>query len=298
MKNISTALLNLLNTSNVFLMCDLYTITPVAGMGPVLTYSSADTPLTYNIPAQTVAGGLPYNPIGGMRLKRGTMRTVVGMQVDKIDVTLFPTINDTINGNPVAFEVMNGTLDGAWVSIDRAFLTTWQSAGIVGTINLFAGRVSDCSIGRTAVTMTVKSPVELLDINFPRNVYQPGCLHNLFDTGCTLLASAFAISGSVGTGPASNSILVTPGYGDGYFQLGYLTFTSGVLAGQTRSLTYYQSSTGLVYFASPFPTAPAVGDTYLMYPGCDHQQVTCQTKFNNLPNFRGQPYIPQPETAV
>jgi hypothetical protein len=41
-----------------------------------------------------------------------------------------------------------------------------------------------------------------------------------------------------------------------------------------------------------------VGADFLAYPGCDRLQATCSGKFANLPNFRGCPFIPVPETAV
>jgi uncharacterized phage protein (TIGR02218 family) len=41
-------------------------------------------------------------------------------------------------------------------------------------------------------------------------------------------------------------------------------------------------------------TAPANGDTFNIYPGCDKKQATCSTKFANLTHFRGFPYIPRP----
>jgi uncharacterized phage protein (TIGR02218 family) len=301
-KNISTALQNYLNafpnyTSTQFLMCEFYTIT--LRNGTVISFSSADVALIYNIPAQTVSGGVFYNPIGGMRISRGQMKTVVGTQVDQMDVTLYPSSSDTILGGGVPFEALSGTLDGAWVSIDRAFLTGWSSPGIVGTVNIFAGRVAPVTIGRTVVTLTIKSPLELLDLNFPRNVYQPGCLHNLFDSGCSLNAASFVFNGSVQASSAPNQLIFATGsfQPDTYYTLGYVTFTSGVLNGQSRSILYSQQATGLIQVSYPFPEAPSVGDTFSMYPGCDHAQWTCQGKFNNLTNFRGMPFVPPPETA-
>jgi hypothetical protein len=35
-----------------------------------------------------------------------------------------------------------------------------------------------------------------------------------------------------------------------------------------------------------------------VYPGCDKQQATCRGKFANLARFRGQPYVPAPETIT
>lgn len=295
MKNVSTALLALLNSSTTYLQAEFYTITPK--VGSVITYSTADLSLTYNIPGQSVASGTVYNPLGGMRIKRGTMKMMVGTQVDEMDITLYPSPADLINGQPVAFEVLNGALDGAWVSVDRAFLSSWSSAGIVGTVNVFAGRVSDAQAGRTSVTLTVRSPLELLNLNFPRNVFQPGCLHNLYDSGCTLNPNSFKYTGVVGPNPTASTI-GTGIFGiDGFFVLGYIVFTSGVLLGQSRSVTYSNGTTGGIAVAYPFPAVPSAGDSFNIFPGCDHSQVTCVNKFNNLANFRGQPFIPQPETA-
>ncbi len=48
----------------------------------------------------------------------------------------------------------------------------------------------------------------------------------------------------------------------------------------------------------PLQSAPSAGDTFTVYYGCDHTPGTCQSKFNNLANFRGFPYVPPPQMAV
>ena len=35
----------------------------------------------------------------------------------------------------------------------------------------------------------------------------------------------------------------------------------------------------------------SVGDYYEIYAGCDKTLATCKEKFNNVINFRGEPYI-------
>ncbi len=54
------------------------------------------------------------------------------------------------------------------------------------------------------------------------------------------------------------------------------------------------SALALMY---PLPFAPATGDAFTVYAGCDHTQGTCQGRFNNLANFRGFPYVPPPQMA-
>jgi hypothetical protein len=40
------------------------------------------------------------------------------------------------------------------------------------------------------------------------------------------------------------------------------------------------------------------GDGFTVYYGCDHTPGTCQSKFNNLANFRGFPSVPPPQMAI
>jgi uncharacterized phage protein (TIGR02218 family) len=144
-------------------------------------------------------------------------------------------------------------------------------------------------------------------MQMPRNTLQPNCIHTLFDSGCTLLKAAFQVAGVVTAGSGSSSILASAlSQATGYFDLGTIAFTSGVLNGVVRSVKTYTNVAGvktivpaiaLSPVGSSTPTAPANGDTFSIVPGCDKTQSTCTSKFANLAHFRGFPYIPVPETA-
>jgi hypothetical protein len=59
------------------------------------------------------------------------------------------------------------------------------------------------------------------------------------------------------------------------------------------------SAPGTVSLIAPFPTAPASGDAFQIYPGCDKTlDANGCAKFANTARFRGFPYVPSPETAV
>jgi uncharacterized phage protein (TIGR02218 family) len=45
-----------------------------------------------------------------------------------------------------------------------------------------------------------------------------------------------------------------------------------------------------------YPVQP--GDTYSITAGCDKQMGTCKTRFSNLVNFRGEPYVPGNDTIL
>jgi uncharacterized phage protein (TIGR02218 family) len=47
-----------------------------------------------------------------------------------------------------------------------------------------------------------------------------------------------------------------------------------------------------VVLALPMGKSIQVGDGFKIIAGCDKTHETCQAKFNNILNFRGEPYVP------
>ena len=165
-----------------------------------------------------------------------------------------------------------------------------------GLVNIFTGRVVEIDCGRSLATFNINSHLELLSQQMPRNLFQAGCLNTLYDGACTLNRASFAVNGTV-TSATASSVTASLSQANDYFTLGTVTFTSGQNDGFTRTVKGFTSG-GTFTMLVPLPFVPAGGDTFTIYPGCDKKQATCSTKFSNLANFRGQPYIPQPETGV
>jgi uncharacterized phage protein (TIGR02218 family) len=117
----------------------------------------------------------------------------------------------------------------------------------------------------------------------------------LYDSGCTLVKSAFGTAGVVGATPSPTTILWA-GALAGFVQ-GTVTFSSGINNGVSATVKAVNPGIGFV-LSYPLANAPATGDTFTIYQGCDHTQNTCQFKFNNLVNFRGFPYVPQATYAI
>lgn len=281
MKNASPALIALLNGSTQFIMADLFTF--VLANGTTVRYTSADTDLT-------VAGHVHASA----RIKRGQVRLVRGVEVDTLDITLYTTDGETPGGIPFIDSLNLGILDGAHVLLERVFMPAFGDTS-AGTVILFAGRVADISFGRTETKLQVKSDLELLNVKMPRNLYQPGCLHTLYDTGCGLTKSAFGLVDTVQSGATATTLRGALSRPDHHFALGTLTFASGQNAGASYTIKSYVS--GLFTLVRPALYVPAAGDTYTAYPGCDKTQTKCSGTFSNLVRFRGYPYIPAPETA-
>jgi uncharacterized phage protein (TIGR02218 family) len=281
MRTASAGLIALLNSGTQFLMADLFTLTLSGGF--VVRYTSADTDLTS-------AG----NVFSKFLIGRSRTRVSVGVEVDTLDVTIHPAPTDLLNSVAWLTAARNGALDGANLKLEKVFMPTWGDTSL-GVIDLFQGRVSDVELGRTEAKLTVKSDMELLDTPLPRNFYQSGCLNTLFDNGCSLAKTAYAANGTV-SGATVTQINSALGQPADYFSLGTITFISGVNAGITRSVRSFAG--GAFTLALPLVAAPSPGDQFIAYPGCDKTKSTCENKFANGPNFRGYPFVPDPETAT
>jgi uncharacterized phage protein (TIGR02218 family) len=218
----------------------------------------------------------------------------IGLEVDKQQITIAARPTDLINDAPFLIALRDGAFDGAPVYRDRVFLTG-PMGSVVGGVRLFQGRVSTVdNVGRTQAMLTVASDLVILDYDMPKNLFSPTCLHVLYDAGCGIIRGTFSVDGTVGAGSNSNTINFS-GARAGDVQ-GSLVFTSGANANvrSTVKSVAVGSAYNLMY---PLPFAPAPGDTFNVAFGCDHTQATCQGKFNNLPNFRGFPYVPPPQLA-
>ena len=100
-----------------------------------------------------------------------------------------------------------------------------------------------------------------------------------------ILIDSSAFSGSYG------SPIVTPlGGTSGYFDYGVMTMTSGANNGLAMEVKSYV--VGQITLQLPFPYTVAAGDTYSLTAGCDRSFSTCKDRFNNVRNFRGEPYLP------
>lgn len=264
------------------IVADCYTFTLITGL--ILTYTNADVPVTLNSYVYAANSIL----VDGLKFK-----CAAGLEVDQQQITISARATDTVGGVVFLQALRNGVFDGCAIQRERAFLNSWSrtdTANPIGSVILFKGRIGTIdSIGRTSAQVTVNSDLVLLDLQMPRNVYSPACQHVLYDSGCTLIKNAFGTAGTVGAG-STGSIINWSGTSANFLQ-GTITFSSGINAGVSANV---KSAIAGVSLSLSFPllNAPSAGDGFTVYFGCDHTISTCTTKFNNLANFRGFPFIP------
>lgn len=278
---------------NQFIIGHLYTFTAISGDVDYFT----DLDLAVDV------GGIIYKA-NSLRIEGMRRKIAVGLEVDEQEITIWAQPTDTLFGSIFLSSVEEGILDGCIIQRQRAVwplvtgnLQTDIAAAPAAVWTMFTGYTSEITKGgMTHVEMKVKSPLVKLEINMPRNYYQPGCLHTLYDSGCTLIQSSFAYGGVIDVGATSTVIPIVggiPGVGlDGiqYFAVGKLYFTSGVNNGLVTLMD--TNTTSALILSYPLSDLPSPGDTVVAYPGCSKGFPTCQLKFGNQANFRGFDKVP------
>ena len=134
------------------------------------------------------------------------------------------------------------------------------------------------------------SLLSTLNRNGLRLSWGRGCPHALYDRACGVDPEDFATSVQV-TSMTGVSITASAigTLGDGYLAGGYLAFPSLYGTTERRAIEGHTGSTIQMLGTTD---GIAVGDWITVYPGCDRTTATCQSKFDNLPNYGGFPHLP------
>ena len=255
-----------------------------AAAGLQLAYTTRDVPITLENAVTYSANSVL---VSGLKYK-----ATVGLDADEQTINVAARAIDLVGDLPFLQALRQRVFDGALVERRMAYFSDPFYQTLIGSVVVFQGRVTSIkSLGRVSAQISVKSDLVLLDIDMPRNLWQPTCVHALYDAGCTLNRASFAATGAVGAGSTGQVINWT---GAALTQVqGSLVLADGRFA-TIKSVVVGVSLILMV----PFQEAPAVGAAFTAYQGCDHTAGTCQAKFSNLINFRGFPYVPPPEMAI
>lgn len=226
---------------------------------------------------------------------RSQLTFAAGIEVSSCTVTIEPRPGDVLGNLPVAAAIRAGIWDAADFTLARAY---YDSVGnLRGTLPRFAGRLGPLNMKDGSLKLTLNSHASTLNRAVPP-VYQASCLNTLFDVGCGLDRAAWEVTGNAGGGSTPKLIWTGRGEAPDWFTAGVIMFTGGALLGLRRTVREHGGSGDVLLFDA-FPSAPAAGDPFRITPGCNRSLGAggC-AKFNNRPAFRGQPFIPAPETAL
>jgi uncharacterized phage protein (TIGR02218 family) len=252
----------------------------------------------------TVPDALPRAFERGPVFDRGQLRQTIGLSVDDLSLNMMPVYKAApvmLGAQTLLQAAQNGLLRGATLQLERlVFDSALAPGGYQGRWVEFAGTLAVKSTAGGRISAEVLSELNLLDTPMPRDVFQAQCKNQVFDSNCGLSRAVWQVSGAVsaaGLGSANRS-----GFGTalwqaaGWFDQGTVQFTTGANAGIKRTVKSFLG--GAFSFALPWPGVVAVADAFVALPGCNRSLTTggC-AKFNNRARYRGEPFIPQPETV-
>jgi len=271
---------------------DLYTIT--AQTGAVYLYSGGDAAITQGARTWTLGPGFARS-----KLKRS-----VGLSVDSLKLTIYADARVTLGGIHYLTALKNGAWNNADLLLEVAYL---DKLGVIqGIVPKFSGRFHiSGGITRAELQGEVRSAADQLSVMVPGEVYQPMCRNTLGDGLCGVNLTALQVTTSATSATDSGRRVVSvAGSGglanSGWANLGQITMTSGRNAGASRGIASHVANTptnSTITTLRPWDYAIAPGDTCTIQPGCAKTMAACNG-FSNIAFFRGEPFIPAPETIV
>jgi hypothetical protein len=191
--------------------------------------------------------------------------------------------------------LLMGRLDGAAIYRDWAVGPRFGSW--LGVTRMFGGLVSELdSVGRSIATLKVKSDLERLNIQMPRDQYTPKCRNIFGDFRCGIDLNGLGVLGAVGVG-ATRSVIPWASSGATY---AYGKIHIGNADDVTRVRTVRDADASNLYLSYPLDFDPSPALEFTAFPGCSRLAARCEEHHGPtdwLERFAGTPFIPVAETA-
>jgi len=193
-------------------------------------------------------------------------------------------------------EVRAGLFRNAFVEVE---LIAWENPAY-GVINIFSGW-----IGPFVGYDTQKGTAQLVGfsqkaLNRIGEKYSAECRASLGDARCGVNRASFSTTGTVGIVTSNFDFIATFAANPAadVYSLGTIEWSTGNNTGLKMEMLKqdnYDATQDRVMLAQAMPYDIQVGDTFTALQGCDKRPETCGTKFSNILNFRGEPFVPGPD---
>lgn len=199
-----------------------------------------------------------------------------------------------ISGSITEADIMAGLWEGATVEVCMVDHQTYSSSPSE-SIPIGTYTIANVRLMGQGFFAEIRGLTQHYQQNLGELV-QPKCRAVLGDARCGVSLAPLIVSVSVASVTDRRQFTVTAGSPNnvtGYFDHGLVTFTSGDNNGFDKEIsTAVGTSSVAITLKEPMFYDVAVSDTMTLTPGCDKALATCRDKFNNVVNFRGEPYVP------
>ena len=236
--------------------------------GEVMGFTNHDTDLVIN--------NITYEASSGF--EPTAVDTTNDMATDNLDVT------GMLDSERIkTTDISNGRFDFAEVEI---FLCNWVKVTDPVLI-LRRGTIGRISHGKNGFQAEVRGLLEAFQ-QAAGLAYQKQCRAQFGDSQCGLNKAAYTFTGTVTSISQDGSFSTNLTQEDDYFSYGVIRFDR---TGEEMEVKKYSQTGGGISLFLPVSSF-AVGDTFSISAGCDGNFSTCKTRFSNVFNFRGEPFIP------
>ncbi len=184
------------------------------------------------------------------------------------------------------------------INRDNTFFRKYIQAPVEGIVSLtiyrghgsnfitfWTGLVSQVTFNSEDISILLLPKTSGLARTGVRRKYQKLCNYALYEVGCGVSDTSYRTTGVIATidrFTITSAIFATKA--DGWFTAGRF-----VVGDAERLIT---SHTGSTITLDRRMLDAVAGNSFEAFAGCDHSQDTCRSKFDNLINYGGQPWIP------
>lgn len=226
-----------------------------------------------------VIDALDYDSIAGFTPT--TVESKSNMSVDNLDLE-----GQTFPSKITESDLLAGLYDYAEVEI---FMVNYEDL-TQGKLVVKRGRLGEVTLNAQLFHAEVRGLTQHLSQTIGE-VYSPSCRAVLGDSRCKVSLASVTVTTTI-TEVVNNQTFKASALTQaaGWFTGGEVEWTSGNNNGRRMEVKEFAS--GQVVLALPMGKSIQVGDGIKIIAGCDKTHETCQGKFSNILNFRGEPYVP------
>lgn len=227
---------------------------------------------------ELVVDGLTY--VASTGFLPSAIKTASDLSVDNLDVDGF--LDDAALR---AEDLIAGLFDGARIEV---FIVNWADLG-QGRLLLRKGFLGEIKRADQRFSAEIRGLSNRLQQTAGK-LYSRLCRVDLGSTECGVALGPRTDTYAVTQVMAADTVRIVTARATGFFTFGKATFTTGANAGAVNEVLLHDGQTIRLFV--PMPRPIVVGDQIVLVAGCDKTPETCNAKFANILNFRGEPHIP------
>lgn len=238
--------------------------------GWVRGFTDHDQPLSID--------GLTY--VASTGFLPSAIKSGADLSVDNLDVDGFLD-DDALK----AEDLTAGRFDGAEIDI---FLVNWADL-TQGRLLLRRGTLGEVKRADNRFSAEIRGVANRLQ-QVSGKLYSRLCRTDLGSAECTVALESLTDELVVSAVAAGDTFSVPTARPTGFYTFGLCTFLTGANADAATEVLQHNGEVIQLFTSMPRPIV--VGDQVRIVAGCDKTPETCQVRFTNILNFRGEPHIP------